>query len=202
MGSVCSSSFVLVQEDAQSVSRIQTADTTSALSRWFSSVIDGRSRWGSYTISVGRYGSVNHWLVVYPPGISRQQRRRVRVWRSWFGVGIAGSLGVFAVLAWYHTPTMIIVLACTSFYALGAVAVAHYAGTIRRRVIELRAGWSTLVPDPQGVVQCEYLARLAAVLSAAERSLDEGTSTPAAHEVVWAAVYDEAQSHVRKAGVH
>lgn len=108
-----------------------------------------------------------------------------------------GALGIFIALAEAGSSRLVNILACIIFYTLGAWAVARYAGPVRRRVLELKAGQLSFVPDPRHAAECAYLTRIAEVLSAAENSLDRGSSTPAQHEVVWSTIYDEARDHLR-----
>lgn len=177
----------------------RTVSSEVSLGRWLAPVLDGRYRWGSYTVSVTRYGSVNHRLVLYPPGMSAGQRRRVRLWRGWMLLGIVGALGVFLGLAEAGVSSLVIMAACVSFYLLGAVVVGHHAGPIRREVLELTAARSALVSDLGHTAECRYLAGLSAMLTAADESLDHGRSSAADHELIWSAVYAEAQHHLRTA---
>ncbi|WP_146215828.1 DUF6611 family protein [Cryobacterium arcticum] len=183
-------------EDADEVNNARTISSGILLNRWLSPVVDGRCRWGSYTVAVGRYGSVGYRLVVYPPGISAQQRRRVRLCRGWTILGLVGVLGVFVAMAEGGASRLVIVIGCVAFYALGAVVVARAAGPVRKQVLELTAARSTLVPDTWRGGECRYLASLAATLAAADQALQLGRSTPAEHEMVWSAVYSDAEEHM------
>ena len=174
----------------------RTVSSEILLNRWLSPIVDGRCRWGSYTVAVGRYGSVGYRLVVYPPGISARQRRWVRLWRSWTILGLVGVLGALIVMAEAGASRLVIVIGCTAFYTLGAVAVARAAGPVRKQVIELTAARSTLAPDSRHTLECRYLASLAATLATADQALQEGMSTPAQHEMVWSAVYSDAEGHL------
>jgi len=46
-------------------------------------LLDGDRPWGSLDIRPDRFGVTRYRLVVYPPGISQSERRRVRVARGW-----------------------------------------------------------------------------------------------------------------------
>src|SRR6185503_14491494 len=45
--------------------------------------LDGDRRWGSIDIRPDRFGVTRYRLVVFPPGITDAERRRVRVARGW-----------------------------------------------------------------------------------------------------------------------
>ena len=184
------------REDAGEVNSARTVGSQISLKRWLAPIIDGRCRWGGYSVAVGRYGSVGYRLVVYPPGLSAQQRRRVRLWRGWTILGLGGVLGVFVVMADAGASELVIVSGCVAFYALGALVVARAAGPVRKQVLELTAARSTLVPDTWRTGECRYLASLAATLAAADQALQLGLSTPAEHEMVWSAVYSDATDHL------
>ena len=52
------------------------------LARWGARLLDGENRWGFVCIQIDRFGVTRYRLVVYPPGISDVQRRRLRLWRG------------------------------------------------------------------------------------------------------------------------
>ena len=53
------------------------------LRRGWLRLIDGDRPWGSIDIRPDRFGVTRYRLVVYPPGISESERRRVRAARGW-----------------------------------------------------------------------------------------------------------------------
>src|SRR3954470_24247307 len=46
-------------------------------------LLDGDRAWGSMEVRPDRFGVTRYRLVVFPPGISEAERRRVRVARGW-----------------------------------------------------------------------------------------------------------------------
>ena len=46
-------------------------------------LLDGGRTWGSLDVSPSRYGVTRHRLVVFPPGISSDERVLLRLWRAW-----------------------------------------------------------------------------------------------------------------------
>ena len=53
------------------------------LRRGWSRLLDGDRAWGSIEVRPDRFGVTRYRLVVFPPGISEPERRRVRVARGW-----------------------------------------------------------------------------------------------------------------------
>ena len=53
------------------------------LRRGWLRLVDGDSPWGSIIVCPERMGVIHYRLVIYPPGISETERRRLRVWRGW-----------------------------------------------------------------------------------------------------------------------
>ncbi|TFB95836.1 MULTISPECIES: DUF6611 family protein [unclassified Cryobacterium] len=166
------------------------------LSRWLSPLLDGRCRWGSYTVSAGRYGSTSQRLVLYPAGISARQRRRVRVWRGWTVLGLVAVFGEFVTLVEAGAPRLLVITSCIGFYVASTLVVAHAAGSIRRGVLELTVVSSSLAPDTRLSAESRYLAGLASTLLIAEESLACGASSPADHELVWSSAYSDARRHL------
>ena len=65
-------------------------------------LLDGGRTWGSLDVSPSRYGVTRHRLVVFPPGISPDERVLLRVWRTW---PIWGTLS-WLVMEMFLVPTM------------------------------------------------------------------------------------------------
>jgi hypothetical protein len=51
-------------------------------------LLAGAHPWGSFDIQPDRFGVIRYRLVVFPPGISESERRRVRVARGWPAWGL------------------------------------------------------------------------------------------------------------------
>src|SRR5882757_9769996 len=96
-------------------------------------LLDGGRTWGSLDISRSRYGVTRHHLVVFPPGISPDERTLLRLWRSW---PIWGTL-TWLTLEIFLVPTIgsLPALAISSGICLGAGALAMaMTGANRTRV--------------------------------------------------------------------
>src|SRR6185436_9223302 len=95
--------------------------------------LDGDRRWGSIDIRPDRFGVTRYRLVVFPPGISDSERRRLRVARGW---PLWGALvWVFCEIWLSHVTSPWPALAASTaiYLALGLVATTM-AGDTRRQV--------------------------------------------------------------------
>jgi len=59
-----------------------TPEGDSVLRRLGHRVLDGDTPWGSMSVRPQRWGATSYRIVIYPPGITREECRRVRVWRG------------------------------------------------------------------------------------------------------------------------
>ncbi len=87
-------------------------------------LLDGDRPWGSIDIRPDRFGVTRYRLVVYPPGISESERRRVRAARGWplWGalVWIVGEIWLSHVTG----PWTALTLSTAAYLGAGLVAVA------------------------------------------------------------------------------
>src|ERR1044072_8596165 len=106
---------------------------TGLLRRGWLRLLDGDRRWGSIDIRPDRFGVTRYRLVVFPPGISDSERRRVRGARGW---PLWGALvWVFCEIWPTHVTSPWPALAASTaiYLALGVVATTM-AGDTRRQV--------------------------------------------------------------------
>lgn len=157
-------------------------------------LLDGPCSWGYWSSEAGRYGSMLYRLVVYPPGTTSRERRWLRLAQGWPVLGFLAALVVIAlgVSAGGHLP--VISLAAGSGYLLTGVALEARVHALKRRSCELWAWKSVLSPNTVCDAEYERLETFTAVLNAADRSLRHGDTTPASHERIWNAVYEEARA--------
>ncbi len=103
------------------------------LRRGWQRALDGDRRWGSIDIRPDRFGVTRYRLVVFPPGISDSERRRVRVARGWVLWG--ALVWIFCEISLSHTtgPWTAVVISTAIYLGLGLVATAM-AGDARRQV--------------------------------------------------------------------
>src|ERR1700755_1686689 len=99
-----------------------TRTGTGLLRRAWQRALDGDRRWGSIDIRPDRFGVTRYRLVVFPPGISDSERRRVRGAR---GGRLWGALvWVFCEIWLSHVTSPWPALAASTaiYLALGLVA--------------------------------------------------------------------------------
>jgi len=150
--------------------------------------LQGEARWGSLTIQPDRFGT-RYLLVVYPPGSTDAERRRIRVWRGW---------PLWGALLWVlsevtlirHLDPWLAQLVSTGLLTACVVAAFATAGAARGRVRVLAA---TLLPrryDPVSKALCDSMTELAQTLRDADALRAAGVISPARFELTWWTVYD------------
>ncbi|KUM05761.1 hypothetical protein AVZ31_24970 [Mycolicibacterium neoaurum] len=136
-----------------------------------------------------RWGSVVYRIVLYPPGISAEERRRVRVWRGFYAWGTAWWLVVTAVLSGFAEPWFAVTVASVTTLIFGTRAFLR-AGSVRSRVRTA----DVTVPLPNSDRALLALARqvqaVGTAMVRADRRLREGQITAAEHEVIWHRAYE------------
>jgi hypothetical protein len=153
-------------------------------------VLDGDRPWGSIDVRPDRFGVTRYRLVVYPPGISESERRRVRVARGWPLWGavlwVAGEIW----LSHATDPWTALAISTAVYVGSGLVAVAM-AGTPRTRVRTMAAMVMAGYHDPASAIARDRLENMASALLEADDRLARGLITPADHEMVWWRVYQQ-----------
>jgi hypothetical protein len=156
--------------------------------RWIR-LLDGSRTWGSLDVSPSRYGVTRHRLVVFPPGLTTDDRRLLRLWRSW---------PIWGTITWLALEILLIptigsgaALAISTGIALGggAAAMAMTNGT-RTRVRTLAVVRMVGFDDKIAAERYAELYSLADVLAAADRKLADGEFSTVEHEAVVWRVYD------------
>ena len=140
------------------------------LRRGWLRLLDGDRPWGSIDIRPDRFGVTRYGLVVYPPGISESERRRVRAARGWplWGALVWVTCEIFSPEAWRRT-----------------------AGAPRARVRTIAAMVMAGHHDPISVAARDRLIKLADTLMDADDRLTRGHISALQHEMVWWQVYDQ-----------
>jgi hypothetical protein len=163
------------------------------LRRGWLRLIDGDRPWGSIDIKPDRFGVTRYRLVVYPPGISESERRRVRVARGWplWGalVWVVGEIWLSHVTG----PWTALAISTAAYLGSGLVSVAM-AGPVRGMVRTMAAMVMVGHHDPASVAARDKLETLAAVLMEADERLIRGQFSPAEYEMTWWRVYDQMES--------
>jgi uncharacterized protein DUF6611 len=156
-------------------------------------LIDGDRPWGSLDIRPDRFGVTRYRLVVYPPGISESERRRIRAVRGW---PLWGALVWVICEIWLNQvtgPWTALALSTAAYVGLGLVTVAM-AGPARTRVRTMAAMVMVGHYDPVARVARDKLEAHAAVLMEADARLEQGQISAAEHELTWWHVYGQLES--------
>ncbi|MDH6245293.1 DUF6611 family protein [Mycobacterium sp. OTB74] len=161
---------------------------TDSSPRWLQ-LLDRGPSWGSMSTCLTRYGVTRYTLVVYAPGISRDERVLLRLYRLWPLWGITGWLLIQLPLAPGTSPGMAVAMATGTCLAAIA-AVAALAGANRGRVRVLTVFQMPGVEDPIGERQLTEIRCLATKLVMADRALAAGRIDATEHEAIVWSVYD------------
>jgi hypothetical protein len=153
-------------------------------------LLDGHRPWGSVDVRRDRFGVTRYRLVVYPPGISGAERRRVRVARGWPVWGGAAWILVEIFLTHVLDPWTALAVSTTVVLVLGVTATAA-AGTAHSQVRTLTAAVLVGHPDLESSAARDTIQRLGVRLIRADEGLADGSLTAADHEAIWWRVYDE-----------
>jgi len=156
-------------------------------------LLDGDRPWGSIDIRPDRFGVTRYRLVVYPPGISESERRRVRVARGWPLWGALVWVMCEMFLSNTTGPWTAFTISTTACLGSGLVAFAM-AGTPRTRVRTMAAMVMAGHHDPISGAARDRLKELAATLLEADERLAGGRISATQHELVWGHVYEQMSS--------
>jgi hypothetical protein len=159
------------------------------LHRVWQRTVDGDRTWGSIDIRPDRFGVTRYRLVVYPPGISPAERRRVRVARGWPLWGAVAWILLEITTTQLTGPWTALAISTSTVVAGGLIA-AWLAGDARRRVRVLTTSTMVGCRDPQAQAAAQRLKALAGTLFEADDRVRDGRMTPAEHELIWWQVYD------------
>lgn len=163
-------------------------DTTTRL-RW-RRLLDGGHTWGSLEVSATRYGITRYRLVVFPPGISADDRLLLRIWRAWPTWGMATFLILEILLVPVLGAVAALWISATVFLGAGAVVMAMTAATrghVRTMTAVRRAG----IDDPLAAEQFVQFYVLAHELVEADCRLAAGEILPVEHELLVWRIHDQ-----------
>jgi Family of unknown function (DUF6611) len=160
------------------------------LPRWWSRLLDGENRWGFARIQMDRFGVTRYRLVVYPPGISDAERRRLRIWR---GSPIWGTaLWVVSEVYLQQAFRTWEALAISSTMVISLVVGALFMSGNTRT--EVRMVGVVTIPghvDAATIAARDKLEALAAMLYDADERVGAERMSPLEHEALWWQVYDQ-----------
>ena len=162
------------------------------LRRGWLRLADGTCPWGSLVVCPDRMGVIRYRLVIYPPGISEAERRRLRVWRGWPMWGALLWIVSCVILTGLIGPRPAL-LVSTAACLGGGVVTFTGAGDVRAQVRTMRATVMSGYPDPVSRDARRKLKRLAATLIEADEQRQLGLISPIEYEMIWWQVYDSIQ---------
>ncbi len=160
------------------------------LQRWSAQLLDGENRWGFVRIQIDRFGVTRYRLVVYPPGISDVQRRRLRIWRGAAVWGAALWVLSEIVLQQLIGPWTALAVSTGGVLALAALTMAN-AGETRTMVRSMGVVTMPGLTDVATMHSREELLAMAMTLSAADERVEEERMSPLDHEALWWQVYEK-----------
>ncbi len=169
---------------------LQPSESAAERPQWWSRLLDGPHRWGSFDATVGRYGVQRDRLIVYPPGSTTADRRMARLWRGWPVTGAA--LGLLAVIVLGDAaapPDTVLAIFVAAYVGIGALLFLR-AGPIR---VQVRSMSVIVLPNSADVqarhshTECRILAEM---LIRADQMLATGAISPVEHEAIWWEAYD------------
>ena len=137
-----------------------------------------------------RMGVTRYLLVVYPPGISATERRRLRVWRGWPAWGALLWIAWCSFLSDLIGPRTALAMSAAVYVGTGVVAF-MLAGVVRTRVHAMRATVMSGYHEPRSRDACRKLQALAATLIEADQRRQLGVISPVEYEMTWWRVYDQ-----------
>jgi hypothetical protein len=156
-------------------------------------MLNGAHPWGSFEIQPDRFGVIRYRLVVFPPGISESERRRVRVARGWPAWGLVAWISCEICLSQLTGPRMAIAISTVVWLASG-VAARALAGQPRTQVRTMAATVMAGHRDPVSDATRDKLRNLAETLFEADETRALGKITATEHEAIWWRVYDQLAS--------
>ena len=136
-----------------------------------------------------RFGTTRYTLLVYPPGISEGERRRVRVWRGWPVWGTL--LLVVSAICLSQAMNPMVALAVSVAAYLGKGDGAPFKRGVCTQVRTMRVTAWAGYHDPVSTELCHQLRGLAATLLDADEQRRLGQISPIEFESAWWHVYDQ-----------
>lgn len=152
-------------------------------------LLDGARTWGDLEISDGRYGVARYRLTVYPPGLGRDERIPLRLWRAFPIWGLTLWLVLQVALLAAASPGVALAVSTGTCLVAGLTVMAM-AGRVRGDVRTMTVVRIVGISDPDISAAHHELSDLAGRLIRADARLAAGLLTTVEHEAeVWR-VYD------------
>jgi hypothetical protein len=156
-------------------------------------LLDGERPWGTFEIQPDRFGVIRYRLVVFPPGISISERRRVRVARGWPVWGMVAWV-VCEILLSHLTGQKAVIAVSTAVCVAVAMAARAMGGQPRSQVRTIAATVMAGHHDPVSDASRDVLRNFAETLFEADERRANGVITATEHEAIWWQVYNQLDS--------
>jgi uncharacterized protein DUF6611 len=161
---------------------------TMQASRW-RRLLDGGRSWGAIDVYPARYGVARYRLMVFPPGITQDERMLLRAWRTCRVWGAVLWLALEIVLVPTVGSGQALMISTGLCLAIGAAVLARTAehrSQVRTMCVIRTAGYD----DANAAERLTTLRELVEELVEADRMLAEGEASPPEHEAMVWRVYD------------
>ncbi|MCW2688008.1 MAG: hypothetical protein JWR37_2898 [Mycobacterium sp.] len=152
--------------------------------------LDGEYVWGSIDTWPSRHGVRRYRLVLFPPGVTRGERRTLRLSRAWLTWDAVLFLLSEIFLSSALAPGAALAVSAAVYLGPGAVLFAR-AGALRARMRTLSVYLVTGYRDPRSAAIYAELESLFTALCAADVLCFQDRITATDHEAVWWRVYDQ-----------
>ena len=169
--------------------RHMTQKRPGPLHRCWTHLLDGEHRWGFTRLQADRFGVTRYRLVVYPPGISDEERRHLRIWRGAPVWGTALWVVLETLLAQPIGTWSTLAVSTATVTGLAVAALAR-AGANRTKVRAMTVVTMAGLVDAATIAARDELLATAMTLTTADRRLREGDMSPLEHEALWWEIYE------------
>jgi Family of unknown function (DUF6611) len=157
--------------------------------RQSTALIDGDFPWGAVISTPSRYGASQQRLIVYPPGLTKRERRWLRMWRGWAIWGgllwFVSQVNLIQVVNLWHALAI-----STGLCLVSGLTAFVMTGETRSRVRTFDAYVVAGAGDPVQLSGQRKLRLLATTLTTAHAQHLRGELSAVDYERVWWQVYD------------
>jgi hypothetical protein len=182
----------VANDDRQALDRTRTSSSnelTYATARLRDRVLDGTRVWGSIDTGPDRQGFRRYRLVLFPPGMTKVERRLLRLWRALPTWGSVLWLMSVICLSQMYPPWTALGISTAGYIGVGAVMF-HRLGVLRTQVRTLSAVLIAGYSDPGTAAPYAELKKLASILYSADALLEQGRISVTDHEAIWWKAYE------------
>jgi hypothetical protein len=152
-------------------------------------LLDGKHRWGGVEIGLPKQGFRWYRLTVYPPGTTNDDRRRLRLARSWPTWGAVMFVASLVCLGAALGPWMGLVASAALWLAAGAWVLSR-TGDLSARVRTFGVILINRHHDPRTAARFALMETVVEALTHADLLLEQNKISVTHHELIWGLAYD------------